>query len=509
MALAGAGLGLLLLWSRGAVAIPSPLGIGLIAFVILAAAAFLRSLRRASQTVYALTSLRLIRFRRGRPAVESSIPLGEARPWRIRKHSDGTGDVLFGNGAAFNAVRDAQALESALEYQLARVPAVEDEERLPVPIWTAQAVAGVVCCVASPLFDPVGYVMTLVGLVLLWRRSGFSLHVRLAATAVVLPPRILPLLLSALAGPGDFSFVLNPHPPATSSSAWGWYGLLWAFCAVLLLIFTEKGAALLASAGLRRARSAPGGDSVRRERASILLVIPAALVLAWATKAVLGLNNEFEWVEAAPAGAWELKHSVRGTVATFTAETVAFIEGREEGHPDTPSYRIRFAFKNGNARVMSTRSLSAYGEMKQLAATMALPPGRMQLKSAAGEAWTNGRAGFTLKEYAGTYEAANGNFVELRLDQNGRLIGTESVLGSGGERLTRALWSVKITEDGGIEYRTDMFAGSVRNFAVSYGLSRGEFDKDGLTMDGTRFSKRSPGALGAPAQEPGHARPGK
>ena len=354
----------------------------------------------------------------------------------------------------------------------APVPVADDDEPLPVPIGTAKAVAGVVCCVASPLFDPLDYVLTVVGLILLWGGSGFSVRARLVATAVVLPPRVAPLLLSALAGPGDFSFVLNPSAPATSSSAWGWYGLLWAVCALLMLLFSEKGNALLAGAGLQQA-SAPG---TRYERAPVLLIIPALLVLAWATNGLLGLKNEFEWVEAANAGAWDLKHSVRGTVATFTADTVASIDGREEGHTDKPTYHIRFALKSGDARVMSTRSPSAFGEMKKLAATMELPPGRMQLKSVSGEAWTNGR--FTVKARTGTYEAANGNLVELRLDQSGRLTGTESVLGSGGERHTRPLRAVKVTEDGGIEYRTGIFTSSV-----------GKFEEDGLVIGGTKFRK--------------------
>jgi hypothetical protein len=134
-------------------------------------------------------------------------------------------------------------------------------------------------------------------LILLWGGSGFPVHARLVAAAVVLPPRIAPLLLSALAGPGDFSFVLNPSPPATSSSAWGWYGLLWAVCALLMLMFSEKGNALLAGAGIQQ----PSAPVTRHERAPVLLIIPALLVLAWATNALLGLKNEFEWVEAANA----------------------------------------------------------------------------------------------------------------------------------------------------------------------------------------------------------------
>jgi hypothetical protein len=354
----------------------------------------------------------------------------------------------------------------------APVPVADDDEPLPVPIGTAKAVAGVVCCVTSPLFDPLGYALTVVGLILLWGGTSFSVRARLVATAVVLPPRIAPLLLSALAGPGDFSFVLNPSAPATSSSAWGWYGLLWAVYAALMLMFSEKGNALLAGAGLQEA-SPPG---TRYEHAPILLIIPALLVLAWATNAVLGLQNEFEWVQAAKAGAWDLKHSVRGTVATFTAETVASIDGREEGHKDKPTYHIRFALKRGDARVMSTRSPSAFGEMKKLAATMDLPPGRLQLKSASGEAWTNGR--FTVKARTGTYEAANGNLVELRLDQSGRLTGTESFLGSGGERLTRSLRAVKVTEDGGIEYRTGIFTSAA-----------GHFEDEGLVIGGTMFRR--------------------
>ena len=107
---------------------------------------------------------------------------------------------------------------------------------------------------------------------------------------------------------------------------------------------------------------------------------------------------------------------------------------------------------------------------------MELPPGRMQLKPASGEAWTNGP--FTVKGRTGTYEAANGNVVELRLDQSGRLTGTESVSGSGGERITRPLRAVKVTEDGGLEYRTGIFTSSA-----------GHFEEDGLVLDGTIFRK--------------------
>lgn len=348
----------------------------------------------------------------------------------------------------------------------------EEDEPLPVPTGTAKGVVGLVCCLASPFFDPLGYIMTVVGLILLWGGSTFPASARLVATALVVPPRIAPLVLSALASPGDLSFVLDLSPPATSSSAWGWYGLLWAICGLVVLLSSRQSNDLLAGAGLRNA-SPPG---LRREGSPFLPMIPALLVLAWATSVLLGSKNQFEWVEAANAGAWDLRHSVKGTVTTFTAGTVASIDGREERDKDKATYHIRFALKGGGAWAMSTRSPSAFGEMKKLAATMELPSGRMLLKFASGGTWTNGH--FTLKSRTGTYEAANGNLVELRLDQSGRLSGAETVVGRDGKRLTRSLRAVKVSEEGGIEYRTGAFS-----------RSYGNFEEDGLMLEGTKFSK--------------------
>ena len=302
--------------------------------------------------------------------------------------------------------------------------------------------------------------------------TSFSVRARLVATGVVVPPRIAPILLSTLTGPENLSFVMNPNPPATSSSARGWYGVLWAVCALLMLTFSEEGNAFLARSGLRRAR--PPGPS--QERAPVLLIIPALLVLAWATAALLGLQNDFEWVEEASAHVWDLRHSVRGKVASFTPETVASIDGREERDQGDSTYHIRFAFRSGDTRVMNTRSPTAFSELKKLAAAMELPRGQMHLKPVGEAAWTNGD--FTLKAVTGTYEAANGHVLELRLDTSGRLTGTESHLDSAGTTLSHPLRAVKVTEDGSIEYRTGIFTTSAGNFA-----------EGGLVVGGTRFKK--------------------
>lgn len=366
----------------------------------------------------------------------------------------------YGPGPAAEAAR--------VEAPPARAPTVADDEPLPVPMGTVKALAGVVCCVASPLFDPLGYVLTVLGTVLLWGGATFPAAARLAATAVLLPPRIAPLLIAALAGPGEFSFVLDPRAPAMSSSAWGWYGLLWAVFAVLLLMFSERGSALLAGAGLGKA-AAPG---TRHEHAPVLLIVPGLLVLGWATNALLGLKNDFEWVEPANAGSWQLKHSVRGRVASFTAPGVASIEGREEGSREKPVYHIRFALQDGT-RALATRSLSAFGELRKLAATAELAPGRMRLRYGEGTVWTNGA--FSLKDRIGRYEAAGGGFVDLRLDAAGRLAGTASMTGGTAARAMRA---IKVTEEGGIEYRTGIF-----------GSTAGNFEGERLVIGGVEFRK--------------------
>lgn len=248
--------------------------------------------------------------------------------------------------------------------------------------------------------------------------GGLSARARLAATAAVLPPGIAPLLFWWPAGPGDLSFVLERSAPAASGSAWGWFGLLWAACAFLLLIFTEQGQAWLAAAGVPAIGRRRRDDSVIHESKAALLILPAVLALAWGGNAVLGLSSDFEWVEAARNGAWELKHSARGTVAAFTAENVAVIEGREEAE----RFRVRFAFRNGDARAMITRSPAAHLELRQLAATMELPAGTNALKSIGGEIWTN--AGFNLKGCTGTYEAGNGAGVaQGAFDQDGLALG--------------------------------------------------------------------------------------
>jgi hypothetical protein len=487
--LALTGLTLPLVWARGA--LWSAAGIALIGVFVLAAGAVLRSLRRASRTVYLLTDRRLVRLRLGRSAADLSFDLSQAKSWKVRPHADGTGDVLFANGEVFDGVRDAHSLEAALANQLASRPVPDDDEPLPFPVWTARLAAGAVCCVASPLFDPLGYVMTVLGLVLIWGRSAFPVNWRLAVIAVVLPPRILPILFSALAGPGEFSFVLDPNAPATSSASWGWFGLLLAVSAALALAGTAAGRESLAIAGIRWRTPMPGVDGLRTRNRWALPGLAAAVLIAWGIGAVLGLGNQFEWIEAGRGGAWELKHTVRRTVATFTPDSVALIEcraGEEES-------AIRVVLRTGASYRMRTRAPSAWGELKKLAAAMELPPRRMHVVFPGGGVWTNGD--FSLKLRTGAYETAGGRRIELRLE-NGRLAGTETLAGSAG-KLERALRAVKVTEDGTIEYRTEMFSGPWSNFAVGFGFSQGRFDGERLVIDGARFRKL-PFAVAAPGR---------
>jgi hypothetical protein len=244
---------------------------------------------------------------------------------------------------------------------------------------------------------------------------------------------------------------------------------LLAVCSLLLLLFSRRGAAFLAEIGLRK----PATGSTL-ERAPILYFAGALLVLALAAIAVLGSKNDFEWVE--PSGsAWALKHTVRGTVARFSADAIASIEGREEAIEGEVAYRIRFAFRNGQERTVSTSSPSAFREMKQLAAALELPAGRMRLTPASGEAWTNG--GFTLKSCTGRYTAASGDVIELRLDPAGRLTGIESSSGGSGGK-ARQLRAVKVAEDGSLEYRTGFLSSGA-----------GRFEAGALVIGGTTFTK--------------------
>jgi len=83
--------------------------------------------------------------------------------------------------------------------------------------------------------------------------------------------------------------------------------------------------------------------------------------------------------------------------------------------------------------------------------------------------------------------------LELRLDPHGRLAGTETLIGTGGEKRDRPLRALKVTEDGAIEYRTGFF-----------GSPSGNFEEGGLVINGTTFKRAgSPPAAPVPFEKDG------
>lgn len=352
----------------------------------------------------------------------------------------------------------------------------------PARTYDTPSLVGGTLCVASLVFEWLGWLIAIAGIVLL-PRSGMRTRTKWLLAALALLPRVLFVAAHYYSAPRGVSFDLEPRTLATSFSLWTWSSLLAGF-GVLAMSQSRPSQA-------ERFES-PNPDSKRRP----LLILGLVLVVAGAV-ILLEPFDGFQRIEDAGNGRWALKHAARGTRATFAREEVSLVEGTE--HSTTrgaPTYAVRVTLADGRSYSVSARTGVAFTELRRFATTAGLRPGTVRITPRRGAAWTNGATGFTLKDFVGTYECADAGTRERRtIDlylEGGRLAGKETVA-DGATSYVRALRSLKVSDTGGIEFDVAARA-AVRNGSdntTAFSLQWGSTGEDArLTRDGLEVGTR-------------------
>jgi hypothetical protein len=356
----------------------------------------------------------------------------------------------------------------------------------PVLPYDARSVMAAGICLASLFFDAFGWLLAIVGILLL-RRAAFPARIKWILAAIALAPKILFLGVQSLRPPAELTFTIEPWTLATSSALWSWSTLLAGFGSVLVRSSGE-------SPGAPEALVQPTSSGSPLLKAAGLALIAAA---GWM---LLGLGDDFQGIQAAGDGRWVLQHAVRGAVATFTRDEVASIEALDRRTRGSASFPVRIALTNGRTFSASTRSNTALEGLRKFAATADLRPGTARLRSSYHGDWTNGGSGLKLRDCMGTYE-----FVDERLGERstieiwpekGRLAGKETILDRQGGHV-RVLRGIKISDTGEMEFHGGFYAlaqGQSKS-AVSFSMrwdadaESGKFTKDGLEIGSKKFRK--------------------
>jgi hypothetical protein len=115
--------------------------------------------------------------------------------------------------------------------------------------------------------------------------------------------------------------------------------------------------------------------------------------------------------------------------------------------------------------------------------------------------WTNGASGFTLKDYIGTYENADGSAGERTTiefwKEGERLAGKETVA-SGTTRHVRTLRNIRASDTGEVAFEPTTLAevgkpsAETLSFSLSWSPSgeTGRLTKDGLEVGVKKFARR-------------------
>jgi|WetSurMetagenome_2_1015567.scaffolds.fasta_scaffold57949_3 hypothetical protein len=356
------------------------------------------------------------------------------------------------------------------------------------PKYDARSVVALGLCVGSLLFDLLGWPMAIVGVALL-ARSVFPARIKWILAALALAPKVLFLAVRTLAAPQGLSFVLEPRTLATSSSLWT-ISLVIAAFGVFMLLET------------RRKPVEPGALPPPESRKPLVFGAIGLAAVGGAAVLLLGLTDGFHRIEEAGNGQWALKHAARGTVATFAADEVELVEATvSRGGRGGPTYHVRIALTGGRSFSVSTTSASPIAEVRAFATTANLKPGTVRTTGRREGAWTNGAAGFTLKDFAGAWEradAATGDHVTLEFwIERDRLAGKETVV-NGPRKYVRALRNIRAADTGEIQYdmATRAEVGKPSDSTVSFswnwapGGESGRLTKDGLSVGVDTFKKR-------------------
>ena len=358
----------------------------------------------------------------------------------------------------------------------------------PVPTYDLRSLAAAVLCGASLFFDQVGWLMAIVGVVLL-RRAAFPPRVKWLLAALALAPKILFLGVRAMSAPPGLSFTIEPTTLTTSSSLWTW-GVLLAGFGVWLMF---------------RARPeppAPGAPPPPETRQPLLLKALGLLAIAAAAVLLLGLTDGFHRIDDAGEGRWALRHAARGTRATFMRAEVASIEANESRQSrGGSSYSVRVGLSDGRTFSVTTRSVAALAELRAFATTADLRPGTVRIVRRRDGTWTNGASGFTLKDYVGAYEhgdKSTGERTTIEFWREGdRLAGKETVA-DGPNQYVRTLRNIKASDTGELAFEptTRAEVGKPSESTMSFSLNwspageSGRLTRDGLEVGVKKFARR-------------------
>jgi hypothetical protein len=357
-----------------------------------------------------------------------------------------------------------------------------------VPKYDLRSLAAASLCAASLFFDATGWLMAVVGVVLL-RRAAFPRRVKWMLAVLALAPKILFLGVTSLSAPPGLSFTIEPTTLTTSSSLWTWSVLLAGFGLFLAL-------------RARPVRPVPGVPPQAETRLPLLLKVLGLVAIAVAAVLLLGLADGFHRIDDAGEGRWALRHAARGTMATFVRADVASIEANENRRSKGgASYTVRVGLSGGRTFSVTTTSVSALQELRAFATTADLGPGIVRIVRRRGGTWTNGSAGFALRDYVGTYEHADGNTGERTTiefwREGDRLAGKEAVA-NGPSQYVRTLRNIRASDTGEVAFepttRAEVGKPSETTMSFSWSWSpggeTGRLTKDGLEVGAKTFARR-------------------
>ena len=344
------------------------------------------------------------------------------------------------------------------------------------------------CCAAAPLFGWLGWPLAVAGVFLLWRHRLFGMKGRVLLTAVALAPKLAVAVFSRLEAPRGVVFALQADTWRTSSSVWTW---------ALVIAGAGLAAPLLAGRGF----SQPVTPGQRLAVRAVCWLI-AVVALGFGANYLLGLDRDFERVEAAAAPRWRLTHATWGTVAEFDPSEIAFIEAvesRSPGRRKVTTYIVRTQLRGGREYSMSNRDFGTPDQVQRLASTLDLKPGTVRIRWRDGRTWTNHGAPFNLRNVAGSYELpAKGPQSRVVLSfrsENGRLVGSEARF-DGAQPRVRPVDSCKLAETGEFEcHAPNYFAASGNDgkfhFSMTYGPEiAGRFVPGGLETGAEHYLRR-------------------
>jgi hypothetical protein len=353
--------------------------------------------------------------------------------------------------------------------------------------WDAQAIAGGGLCVAALFLDIFGWILAIAG-VLVVRRAAIRTRTKWLLGAIALVPKVLFVGIRWWSRPAGVSFTFEPWTLATSSTFWAWTGLLIGFGVLLVL-------------QSRSPRYDPAVTPTPPKREYLPAVVGLVLIIGGAAL-LLGFTDDFHRIDDAGGGRWALKHAARGTVATFSRDEVASIEGTVQ-HSSKGASRdsVRVTLTDGRTFTVTTQSSEAFTALRAFACTANLPAGRARITPWRGTPWTNGSSGFSLTDYVGTYDSTDAaahehRVLEFRIERD-RLVGHETVESSTGT-FVRTLRDIKASETGETDFSVETAASTrelpngstVFHLHWSPGGEHGRLTKTGFETGVLKFIKR-------------------